>query len=81
MKEPQNRSSCWFSGNDQHIRTCICEMKISPAISIRNATAISDFWPPNVNEGSQTAIQLMLPPSTLIAEELGECKKQPSATP
>ena len=27
-------------------------MKISPVLS-RNVTAISDFWPPNVNEGSQ----------------------------
>ena len=29
----------------------------------------------------KTAIQWMLPPSMLIAEELGERKKQPSATP
>ena len=43
---------------------------------MRNVTAISDFWPPNVNEGSPNCDPGMLPPATGIAEELGEHKKQ-----
>ena len=31
--------------------------------------------------GPWTAIQGKLPPPTVTAEELGECKEQPSATP
>ena len=68
-------------------------MKISPAILInKNVTAISDIWPPTVNEGSpncdpedaptppptpQMAEDAAIPPTPqVIAEEWGECKEQ-----
>ena len=50
----------------------MCEMKISPAILIQNVTAISDFWPPNVNESSPNCCHSPI----VIDEELGECKMQ-----
>ena len=56
-------------------------MKISPAISIRNVTAISDFWPPNMTEGSPS----WDPPDASTPQGdcrgPGEGKKQPSAHP
>ena len=55
-------------------------MKISPAILInKNVTAISDIWPPTVNEGSPNCDpeDAAIPPTPqVIAEELGECKEQ-----
>ena len=34
----------------------LSEMKIYPAISVnKKCPVISDFWPPNVNEGSQNS--------------------------
>ena len=60
-----------------------CEVKISPAILInkkinikQDVTAISGFWPPNVNEGSPHCNPLDSATPELIAEELGECKQQ-----
>ena len=53
-----------------------------PYQSTGNIIAIADFWPPNVNEGSQNWYSTdAVTPLTVIAKELGECKKQPSATP
>ena len=46
------------------------EMEISPAILIRNGTAISDFWSPNVNESSPNYCHSCI----VIDEELVECK-------
>ena len=52
-------------------------MKISPAYRYtRNVTAISDFWPPNVNEGSHKCNPEDAATLVVTAEELGEWKKQ-----
>ena len=48
-----------------------CEMKMSPAILV-----ISNFWPSSVEESSPNYGPVVLPPPTVIAEELGERKKQ-----
>ena len=37
---------------------------------------MSNFWPPNVNEGSQNCNPADAATPTVIAEELGKCKKQ-----
>ena len=48
-----------------------------PAILIkRKVTAISDFWPPSVNESSQNCNPMDAATPMVIAEELGKCKKQ-----
>ena len=51
----------------------------------RNVTAISDSGPPNVSEASQKRTQCLrcsrcCHPPMVIAEELGECKKQSFTT-
>ena len=47
-----------------------------------DVTNINDFRPPNVNEGSQNCDPTDAAHSPkVIAEELGEIKKQTSATP
>ena len=44
-------------------------------MSINNVTAISDFWPPHGNERSPNCDPADPATPTVIAEELGKCKK------
>ena len=57
-------------------------MKISPATLVnKKCQSLSDFWPPNVKEGSPACDPGDATTPPVIAEEQGECEKQPSATP
>lgn len=59
---------------------CTRGMKMPPAVSVdRVVTAIGDLWPPKVNEGSQNCDNAFSVTPTVMAEELGACRKQPPA--
>ena len=70
-------SNCMF-GKWLSFNTLVQSMKwkyLLPYKWTRNVAAISDFWPPNVNEGSPNCDPGMLPPPMGIAEELGEMQE------
>ena len=61
-------SPCWFGGEKWK---CLL-----PYQETRHVTAISNFWPPNVNVSSLSCDPADAAICKLIAEELGECKRQ-----